>query len=116
MMQSIKNARWIKPKKDYGDVCPIYKCQFETEKEIKSAIIEITAMGVYEAYINGERIGDFIMAPGWTSYDKRHQYQTYDITDKIKNTGLTVAFLVCSETRFSFNLSILPFRVLSLSV
>lgn len=87
MMQSIKNARWIKPKKDYGDVCPIYKCQFETEKEIKSAIIEITSMGVYEAHINGERIGDFIMAPGWTSYDKRHQYQTYDITDKIKNTN-----------------------------
>ena len=57
--------------------------EFETEKEIESAMFEITAMGVYEAHINGERIGDFIMAPGWTSYDKRHQYQTYDITDKI---------------------------------
>ncbi len=81
----IINAKWIKPKKDYGDVCPVYKCEFDAKKEVKSASIEITAMGVYEAHINGERIGDFIMAPGWTAYDKRHQYQTYDITDKIKS-------------------------------
>ena len=83
-MDDIKYTKWIRPKKDYGDVCPIYKCEFDSSKEIKAASLEITAMGVYEAHINGERIGHFIMAPGWTAYDKRHQYQTYDITDKIK--------------------------------
>ena len=83
-MDYIKNTKWIRPKKDYGDVCPVYKCEFDSLKEIKVASLEITAMGVYEAHINGERIGRFIMAPGWTAYDKRHQYQTYDITDKIK--------------------------------
>lgn len=36
-------------------------------------------MGVYEATLNGKRVGDFILAPGWTSYDKRLQYQEYDI-------------------------------------
>lgn len=86
-MSNIKKARWIRPKKDYGDVCPVYRRCFNSEKEIKSASLDITAMGVYEAYINGERIGDFIMAPGWTAYDKRHQYQTYDITDKIKSAN-----------------------------
>lgn len=90
-MSDIKKARWIRPKKDYGDICPVYKCRFNPDKQIKSASLEITAMGVYEAHINGERIGDFIMAPGWTAYDKRHQYQTYDITDKIKSANeLTV--------------------------
>ena len=84
-MLNIVNAKWIKPKKDYGDVCPVYFRRFEVKKEVKSASLEITAMGVYEAHINGERIGDFIMAPGWTSYHKRHQYQAYDITKQIKN-------------------------------
>ncbi|MBE7012070.1 MAG: alfa-L-rhamnosidase [Ruminococcaceae bacterium] len=81
----MKFAKWIRPKKDYGEACPIYKCEFEAKKQVKSAVLEITAMGVYEAHINGERIGDFIMAPGWTAYDKRHQYQSYDITDKLKS-------------------------------
>ena len=83
-MSNIKKARWIKPKKDYGDVCPIYRYRFECDKEVKSASLEITSMGVYEAHLNGERVGDFIMAPGWTVYHKRHQYQTYDITNQIK--------------------------------
>ena len=59
-MSNIKNARWIKPKKDYGDVCPVYRYRFDCDKEIKSAILEITAMGVYEAHLNGDRIGDFL--------------------------------------------------------
>lgn len=86
-MSNIKKARWIRPEKDYGDVCPVYKRRFDSNKEIKSATIDITAMGVYEAYINGDRIGDFIMAPGWTVYNERHQYQSYDITDKIRSSN-----------------------------
>ena len=83
-MISIKDSMWIKPKKDYGDVCPIYRYTFECDKAIESATLDITAMGVYEAHINGERVGDFIMAPGWTVYHKRHQYQTYDITNMLQ--------------------------------
>lgn len=83
-MSNIKNAKWIKPKKDYGDICPEYRYRFECNKQIKSATLEITAMGVYEAHMNGSRIGDFILAPGWTVYHKRHQYQTYDITHLIQ--------------------------------
>ncbi|MBQ2941669.1 MAG: family 78 glycoside hydrolase catalytic domain [Clostridia bacterium] len=80
----MRKAKWIRPKKEYGAVCPVYKFKFATAKEIKSATLEITAMGVYEAFINGSRVGDFIMAPGWTAYDKRHQYQNYDITEILK--------------------------------
>ena len=83
-MSNIKNAKWIKPKRDYGDICPEYRYRFECNKQIKSAALEITAMGVYEAHMNGSRIGDFILAPGWTVYHKRHQYQTYDITHLIQ--------------------------------
>ena len=39
-----------------------------------------TAHGLYEAEINGRRVGDDVLAPGWTSYDHRLRYQTYDVT------------------------------------
>ena len=83
-----ENAMWIKPKYNCGQLCPIFKKDFSICKKIKRAVLNITAMGVYEAWINGERIGDFIMAPGWTAYDKRHQYQTYDVTQMLKENNV----------------------------
>ncbi|MCF0135936.1 MAG: family 78 glycoside hydrolase catalytic domain, partial [Lachnospiraceae bacterium] len=52
--------------------------------EIMKARLYITACGLYEACINGERVGNFVMAPGYTDYTKRIQYQTYDVTDLIR--------------------------------
>lgn len=49
-------------------------------ESVKSARLYITACGLYEAKMDGSRIGDFIMAPGHTDYRKRVQYQTYDVT------------------------------------
>ena len=48
--------------------------------EIKRARLYITACGLYEARINGEKAGGFVLAPGITDYRKRGQYQTYDVT------------------------------------
>ena len=44
----------------------------------------ITAHGLYEASLNGHRIGDAYLTPGWTSYNKRLQYQAYDVTGLLK--------------------------------
>lgn len=63
--------------------CPIFYKEFAAEKEVVRACLYVTAHGVYEAYINGKRIGDTYMAPGWTSYHKRLQYQYYDVTKEI---------------------------------
>lgn len=41
----------------------------------------LTALGVYEAHLNGSRLGDAVLTPGWTDYRQRIQYQTYDVTD-----------------------------------
>ena len=57
-----------------------FRCAAKAEK----AILEITALGVYEAKLNGERVGDFILAPGWTSYSNRLQVQSYDVTNLLK--------------------------------
>ena len=51
---------------------------------VQKARLYITACGLYEAVLNGQRVGDFILAPGITDYNKRSQYQTYDVTDMLK--------------------------------
>ena len=80
----IKSIQWITVSQDTDDVCPIFRRTFITEKPIEKAELEITALGVYEAELNRKRVGDFILAPGWTSYDHRLQVQTYDVTDLLQ--------------------------------
>ena len=60
--------------------------------DVKKARLYITACGLYEAKLNGQRIGDFILAPGITDYRKRVQYQTYDVTALLQDgeNALTV--------------------------
>ncbi|KAG0645457.1 hypothetical protein D0Z07_8732 [Hyphodiscus hymeniophilus] len=64
-----------------GALRPIlFRKSFEVEEKVKSARLYITAQGAYEPYINGSRIGDHVLAPGWTSYKHRLNYQTFDVT------------------------------------
>ena len=76
----IKDSRWITVSADSGNVAPVFRKKFDTGKPIKAAMLEITALGVYEAELNGNRVGDFVLAPGWTSYETRLQVQTYDVS------------------------------------
>ncbi len=81
-------AQWIEPHFTEDSVLrpsPIFRKEFSTNKKIASAMAYITAHGLYEAQINGQRIGDAYLTPGWTSYHNRLQYQTYDVTNLIKN-------------------------------
>ncbi len=64
---------------------------FTLSGEIAKATLELTAIGVYEAMLNNQRVGGFILAPRWTTYRKRLQVQTYDITELLrKENELTV--------------------------
>lgn len=65
--------------------CPILRKDFEIAGEVESARIYATGLGMYELRINGEKADDQLLTPGWTSYNKRLQYQTYDATAKLKN-------------------------------
>jgi len=86
-MKNILNAQWIKSSKLSPDREIVFTKSFKVEKELVSASFEVTALGVYLARINGERVGDFILAPGWTSYRHRLQVDTYDVTSMIKNNN-----------------------------
>ncbi|NYJ08534.1 glycoside hydrolase family 78 protein [Petropleomorpha daqingensis] len=55
--------------------------EFTLDKPVARARLYATAQGVYEAELNGSRVGDHVLAPGWTSYSHRLRYQTYDVTD-----------------------------------
>ena len=63
--------------------CPVFGKTFAIEKEVKKARLYATAHGVYEATLNGQTVGDYRMAPGWTSYHNRLQYQIYDVTEQL---------------------------------
>lgn len=80
-------AQWIA-----GDYRPSRKKRYPVDcfrkafdlKSIRKARLYISACGVYEARINGKRAGDFILAPGSSDYHKRIQYQTYDVTELVR--------------------------------
>ena len=57
---------------------------FSLEKTPVKARLYITACGLYETELGGKKIGDFYMAPGYTDYRKRVQYQTYDVTEMLR--------------------------------
>lgn len=80
-------AKWIEPGyagDTVGAPCPMFRKEFTARKKIISATVYITAHGLYEAKLNGQRIGDAYLTPGWTSYDHRLQYQVYDVTALLK--------------------------------
>lgn len=54
--------------------------EFEVRPGLRSARLYATALGVYEAELNGSVVGDHVLAPGWTSYQQRLRYQTFDVT------------------------------------
>ncbi len=78
-------AKWItgnytvNRKERYPADC--FRKRFTAEKPVKNARLYITACGLYEARLGGKRVGDFVMAPGYTDYRRRVQYQTYDVTE-----------------------------------
>lgn len=80
----LERSEWIKGCEKNLRGGTVYLKNFRCAAKAEKAILEITALGVYEAKLNGERVGDFILAPGWTSYLNRLQVQSYDVTNLLK--------------------------------
>jgi alpha-L-rhamnosidase len=81
-------ASWIEPDipediKTSGP-SPMLRREFVVKGDVERARAYITSHGMYELAINGQRVGDAVLTPGWTSYNKRLQYQTYDVTSLLK--------------------------------
>jgi alpha-L-rhamnosidase len=98
-------AKWIddgsvQPSKDEdyykSDRMPLFRKDFSATKEIRSARLYISGVGYFEAYLNGKKIGDHVLDPGWTTYRKQVQYVVHDVTSLISKGKNVVGVMLGS--------------------
>ncbi|WP_163325761.1 glycoside hydrolase family 78 protein [Draconibacterium mangrovi] len=81
-------ASWIalpnEPESEDSKPAQYFRNEFSTSKTVKSARAYVTSHGLYQLFLNGDKVGDQLFTPGWTSYNKRLQYQTYDVTKMLQ--------------------------------
>ena len=84
-------AKWITPNlaedEAKSNPAPVMRRDFSlnAKKKVQSARLYASAMGLYEMELNGKRVGDEYLTPGWTAYDFRFQYETYDVTGQLRS-------------------------------
>jgi alpha-L-rhamnosidase len=76
-------AKWITANRTDKDPLPIFRKSFRLDKPVRRAVIHICGLGHYELRLNGRRVGDYQMDPGWTNYRKTCLYRTYDVTNML---------------------------------
>jgi len=74
--------------------------QFVLEKPIERATVYASALGNYELYVNGRRVGNAYFTPGWTDYNKRVYYNTFDVTDAVAK-GFNVIGAILADGWYS---------------
>ncbi|WP_300603953.1 family 78 glycoside hydrolase catalytic domain [Niabella sp.] len=97
------NAQWIGDgrktplrEEDFykGRPAPVFRKSFSSAKKITAARLYITGLGYYEAYINGQKAGTELLAPGWTSFDKTVLYRSLDITAFMQQGSNTIGVML----------------------
>lgn len=76
-------ASWITKQEEISEQslpAQYFRNEFNTAKKVSSARVYVTSLGLYQLFLNGQKVGNDLFTPGWTSYDNRLQYQTYDVT------------------------------------
>ncbi|MBE6713525.1 MAG: alfa-L-rhamnosidase [Ruminococcaceae bacterium] len=79
-----ERAKWITAGEDFKESLPSFRKKLICKGAVKKATAFMTAFGVYDFFIDGQKVGNRLMAPGWTYYTKWIQYQEYDITELLK--------------------------------
>jgi alpha-L-rhamnosidase len=91
------SARFVTPGWEEGArarPAPLLRREFSVKAGVAEARLYITALGVYEAQINGRRVGDHVLDPGWTSYHHRLRYQTFDVTPLVREGPNAIAAML----------------------
>ncbi len=101
-MKTIKDAKFIRQAADFGEIRPVFKKVIWLDKPVRKATLFCSALGYYEAYLNNQRVGKFIFAPGWTTYGKRLQYQEYNVTNLLEECN-TLDIALGNGMRFHGN-------------
>jgi alpha-L-rhamnosidase len=100
-------AEWITPDPKeldpHSEAAFLLRKEFNLKKGISSARVYGTGVGLYELFLNGDRVGEDLLAPGWTSYHKRLQYQTYEVTKQLQ-VGANALGIVLADGWYKGNL------------
>lgn len=83
-----KKAKWVTSPCYMDGVAHAFVKEITLTKEVKQATLYVTAIGVYVPYLNGAKLGEYVLEPGFFSAHKRALYQTYDITKEIKRENV----------------------------
>jgi alpha-L-rhamnosidase len=93
------NAKWIAAQPD-GETpairMPVFRRSIRLDQPVRRAIIYISGLGQYELSINGSKVGDAVLAPGWTNYRKTVYYNAYDVTTALNTGDNTIAVMLAS--------------------
>jgi alpha-L-rhamnosidase len=80
-------AEWIGSDVPLDKGLPIFRKHAELERPVKSAIVSVCGLGHYELFINGKKVEDRFLDPAWSNYEHTAYYNTFDITDHVKQGG-----------------------------
>ncbi|MGD0653748.1 MAG: family 78 glycoside hydrolase catalytic domain [Thermoguttaceae bacterium] len=86
------HGKWIG--QDSGNAMPIFRKEFAVEKPVRRAEAHVCGLGQYELRLNGAKVGDNVLDPGWTDYRKSCLYTTYDLTASLKQGGNVLGLML----------------------
>ncbi len=94
----LAGARWIRPGEQLvqlpAQAAYLSRCHFTIPGKVRHAVARATALGAYELHLNGSRVGDALLRPGWTDFSRRVQYQEYDLTAALTQGENVIGALV----------------------
>lgn len=93
-MEEPWTAQWITPDWKEKSIHPLLRKDFSLKGEVSSARAYATGMGLYELELNGRRVGEEYLTPYFNAYNKWIQYQTFDVTDMLKNGDNTIGAML----------------------
>jgi hypothetical protein len=68
--------------------------EFNLEHDLRRAVVHVSGLGQYEMMINGKKVGDYLLTPGWSDYKKTFLYDTYDVTNLLKNGNNAIGLIL----------------------
>jgi alpha-L-rhamnosidase len=83
---------------------PYLRKNFSVGQSVTRATADVTALGAYELHLNGQKVGNDVLTPGWTQFTKRVYYQTYDVTGMVQG-GLNTISAILGDGWFASDLA-----------
>ena len=95
LKKELPEFREKKPKpEDANFSSMLLRKEFQSKSKLSRAVIHVSGMGQYELTINGSKVGDHLLTPGWTDYKKTVLYDTYDVTERIKSGKNAIGLMI----------------------